>query len=298
MERPAWAPRSIDISVPSVSRIYDYYLGGSHNFEVDREAARRAMEFMPGLPKTMQANRAFLRRAVRFAAQEGITQFLDIGSGIPTFGNVHEVAQAARPGAHVVYVDHDPVAVTHSQAVLAGNEDADVVAADLREPREILASSQVQRLLDLNRPVALLLVAILHFVDDSDDPQGAVAELRDALAPGSLLILTHASYEGIPLPQERSLGAVDVYKDIRNPLIMRTREEIARFFEGYDMVEPGLVPMALWRPETAPEDEDPYAFAGFAGVGRLGARATAGRRHAAGAAGTPMPRTRRNGRTA
>lgn len=268
MERPAWAPRSIDISVPSVARIYDYYLGGSHNFETDREAARRAMEFMPGLPKVMQANRAFMRRAVRFAVDEGITQFLDVGSGIPTFGNVHEVAQAARPGARVVYVDHDPVAVTHSQAVLADNDDADVVAADLRKPHEILASPPLQRLIDLNRPVALLLVAILHFVEDSDDPYTAVAELRDALAPGSLLILTHASYEGIPLPPERSEGAVDVYKGIRNPLIMRSREEIARFFEGYDMVEPGLVPMARWRPQTAPEDEDPYAFSGFAGVGR------------------------------
>ncbi|MEW2292806.1 SAM-dependent methyltransferase [Streptomyces sp. NPDC006743] len=268
MERPAWAPRSIDISVPSVARIYDYYLGGSHNFETDREAARRAMEFMPGLPKVMQANRAFMRRAVRFAVDEGITQFLDVGSGIPTFGNVHEVAQAARPGARVVYVDHDPVAVTHSQAVLADDDDADVVAADLRKPHEILASPQLQRLIDLNRPVALLLVAILHFVEDSDDPYTAVAELRDALAPGSLLILTHASYEGIPLPPERSEGAVDVYKGIRNPLIMRSREEIARFFEGYDMVEPGLVPMARWRPQTAPEDEDPYAFSGFAGVGR------------------------------
>jgi SAM-dependent methyltransferase len=268
MERPAWAPRSIDITVPSVSRIYDYYLGGSHNFEVDREAARKAMEFMPGLPKIMQANRAFMRRAVRFAAGEGITQYLDIGSGIPTFGNVHEVAQAAAPGAHVVYVDHDPVAVAHSQAVLDGNDDTDVVAADLRKPQEILASPQLEGLIDLNRPVALLLVAILHFVEDTDDPRGAVAELRDALAPGSLLVLTHASYEGIPLPQERSEGAVDVYRDIRNPLIMRSRDEIAQFFEGYDMVEPGLVPPPLWRPETAPQDEDPYAFSGFAGVGR------------------------------
>ncbi|WP_427924278.1 SAM-dependent methyltransferase [Streptomyces sp. cg40] len=268
MERPAWAPRSIDISVPSVSRIYDYYLGGSHNFEVDREAARKAMEFLPGLPKIMQANRAFMRRAVRFAAAEGITQFLDIGSGIPTFGNVHEVAQEASPGAHVLYVDHDPVAVAHSQAVLAGNLTADVVAADLRKPQEILASAEVQRLIDVNRPVALLLVAILHFVEDADDPYGAVAQLRDALAPGSLLILTHASYEGIPLPPERAEGAVDVYKDIRNPLIMRSRDEIARFFEGYDMVEPGLVPMPDWRPDTAPEDEDPYSFSGFAGVGR------------------------------
>ncbi|GGY92794.1 hypothetical protein GCM10010300_40980 [Streptomyces olivaceoviridis] len=268
MERPAWAPRSIDISVPSVSRIYDYYLGGSHNFEVDREAARKAMEFMPGLPKIMQANRAFMRRAVRFAAGEGITQFLDVGSGIPTFGNVHEVARAAVPGARVVYVDHDPVAVAHSQAVLAGDDDVDVVAADLRKPQDILSSPPLHRLIDLNRPVALLLVAILHFVEDADDPYGAVAELREALAPGSLLILTHASYEGIPLPAERARGAVDVYKDIRNPLIMRTRDEIARFFEGYDMVEPGLVLMPRWRPDSAPEDEDPYAFSGFAGVGR------------------------------
>ena len=268
MERPAWAPRSIDISVPSVSRIYDFYLGGSHNFEVDREAARRAMEFMPGLPKIMQANRAFMRRAVRFAAGEGIDQFLDIGSGIPTFGNVHEVAGRSRPGARVVYVDHDPVAVAHSEAVLADHDDADVVAGDLLKPREILASPQVERLIDLNRPVALLLVAILHFVEDEDDPYAAVAELSDALAPGSLLVLTHASYEGIPLPAERAGGAVDVYKDIRNPLIMRSRDDIARFFEGYDMVEPGLVPMPRWRPEGEPEDEDPYAFSGFAGVGR------------------------------
>ncbi|MEH0581482.1 MULTISPECIES: SAM-dependent methyltransferase [Streptomyces] len=268
MERPAWAPRSIDISVPSVSRIYDYYLGGSYNFEVDREAARRAMEFMPGLPKISQANRAFMRRAVRYAVGEGITQFLDIGSGIPTFGNVHEVAQAASPGARVVYVDHDPVAVAHSEAVLADNADADVVAADLRKPQEILGSPQVEQLIDLERPVALLLVALLHFVQDADDPYAAVAEFGAALAPGSLLVLTHASYEGIPLPPERAEGAVDVYKDIRNPLVMRSRAEIERFFEGYDMVEPGLVPMPHWRPDTAPEDEDPWAFSGFAGVGR------------------------------
>ncbi|MFD5376174.1 SAM-dependent methyltransferase [Streptomyces griseoincarnatus] len=268
MERPAWAPRSIDITVPSVSRMYDYYLGGSHNFEVDREAARKAMEFMPGLPKVMQANRAFMRRAVRFAVSEGVTQFLDIGSGIPTFGNVHEVAQAADPEARVMYVDRDPVAVAHSKVVLEGDDRADILAADLREPRDILGSDEVGRLIDLNRPVALLLVAILHFVEEADDPYGAVAELRGALAPGSMLVLTHATYEGIPLPPERAEGAVDVYRDMRNPLIMRTRDEIARFFEGYDMVEPGLVPMPRWRPDTAPEDEDPYAFSGLAGVGR------------------------------
>ncbi|WP_371655823.1 MULTISPECIES: SAM-dependent methyltransferase [unclassified Streptomyces] len=269
MERPAWAPTGIDISVPSVSRIYDYYLGGSHNFEVDREAARKAMEFIPGLPKVMQANRAFMRRAVRFALDEGITQFLDIGSGIPTFGNVHEVAQIAAPEARVVYVDHDPVAVAHSRAVLDGNERAGVLAADLRKPQDILTSPEVGRLLDLDQPVALLLVAVLHFVEDADDPRTAVAQLRDALAPGSLLILTHAAYEGIPLSEDRAGGAVGVYRNIRNPLVMRTSDEIATFFDGFEMVAPGLVQMPMWRPESSPEQEDPYAFSGFAGVGRI-----------------------------
>ncbi|MEU5687217.1 SAM-dependent methyltransferase [Streptomyces venezuelae] len=268
MERPAWAPPGIDLSMPSVSRIYDYYLGGSHNFEVDREAARRAMEFMPGLPKIMQANRAFMRRAVHHAVREGVTQFLDIGSGIPTFGNVHEVAQQASPEAAVVYVDHDPVAVAHSRAVLEGTERTAAAFADLRKPRDILGSSEVTSVLDLDRPVALLLVAVLHFVEDAYDPYAAVAELRDALAPGSLVVLSHASYEGIPVPPEQAGRTVGVYKDIRNPLIMRSRDEIARFFEGYDMVEPGLVPMPHWRPDTAPEEEDPYSFSGYAGVGR------------------------------
>ncbi|MFD3718852.1 SAM-dependent methyltransferase [Streptomyces sp. NPDC058674] len=274
MERPAWAPPGIDISVPSVSRIYDYYLGGSHNFEVDRETARRAMEFMPGLPKIMQANRAFMRRAVRHAVDQGITQFLDIGSGIPTFGNVHEIAQAASPGARVVYVDHDPVAVAHSQAVLAGDEHSGIVAADLRKPQDILDAPEVTRLLDLDRPVALLLVAVLHFLEEDDEPYAAVAALRDALAPGSLLILTHASYEGIPLTEEVAGGTVGVYRDIRNPLVMRSGEQIRGFFDGFELLEPGLVSMPDWRPEApaGPQDaeaeEDPYAFSGFGGVGR------------------------------
>ncbi|MFJ3146622.1 SAM-dependent methyltransferase [Streptomyces halstedii] len=270
MERPAWAPQGIDISVPSVSRMYDFYLGGSHNFEVDREAARKAMEFLPGLPKIMQANRAFMRRAVNYAVTSGVTQFLDIGSGIPTFGNVHEVAQAADPRARIVYVDHDPVAVAHSRSVLEGNDLTAVVTADLRKPSGILEHQEVRGLLDFDKPVALLLVAVLHFIEDADDPRAAVAELREALAPGSLLILTHASYEGIPLPQEEAGGAVGVYRTIRNPLIMRSHAETSRFFEGYEMVEPGLVPMPDWRPEVtgARAQEDPYAYSGFAGVGR------------------------------
>ncbi|MFD6416859.1 SAM-dependent methyltransferase [Streptomyces sp. NPDC060194] len=268
MERPAWAPQGIDISVPSVSRIYDFYLGGSHNFEVDREAARRAMEFVPGLPKVMQANRAFMHRAVRYALAEGVTQFLDIGSGIPTFGNVHEVAHQGDPDSRVVYVDHDAVAVAHSKAVLQGRDDATVLAADLRRPQEILDSPEVGELLDLKQPVALMLVSVLHFVEDSDDPYGAVAALRDGLAPGSLLILSHASSETVPVPPSEVDGAVKVYNDIRNPLVMRPASEVERFFTGFELVEPGLVKMPLWRPESPVELEDPFAFSGYAGVGR------------------------------
>jgi hypothetical protein len=267
MERPAWAPRSIDISVPSVSRIYDHYLGGSHNFEVDREAARRAMEFMPGLPKIMQANRAFMRRAVRFAAAEGITQFLDIGSGIPTFGNVHEVALTAAPDARVVYVDNDPVAVAHSRAVLQDCTQSDVVSADFRSPQDVLLSAEVERLLDFDRPVALMLVALLHFIEDKDDPWKTVGEFRDALAPGSLIVLTHAG-EGEARKPARADEVVDLYRDIGSPLLLRSRADVLGFFEGCELVDPGLVAMPRWRPDSPPELEDPVTFHGFAGVGR------------------------------
>ncbi|WP_055486706.1 SAM-dependent methyltransferase [Streptomyces sp. WMMB 322] len=267
MERPAWAPQGIDLTVPSVSRMYDYYLGGSHNFEVDREAAKRAIAAWPGLPKIMQANRAFMRRAVRYAIGEGVTQFLDIGSGIPTFGNVHEAAQSADASARVVYVDNDPVAVAHSRAVLEGNDLADVVSADFRSPQDILGSAEAERLLDFGRPVALLLVALLHFVEDKDEPWKTVGEIRDALAPGSILVLSHSSADEGPM---RTLGSGvrDVYRQTSSPLITRTRTEIKQFFDGFELVEPGLVPLPRWRPEDMPEAEDPLLLSGYAGVGR------------------------------
>ncbi|MBW1601994.1 SAM-dependent methyltransferase [Streptomyces sp. JJ66] len=268
MERPSWAPQGIDLSQPSVSRIYDYYLGGSHNFEVDREAARRAIEVFPGLPKVMQANRAFMRRAVRYAVDEGITQFLDIGSGIPTFGNAHEVAQAAAPDARVVYADNDPVAVAHSRAVLEGNANTGVVAADFRDPQALLASEPVERLLDLERPVALLLVALLHFIKDEEEPGKALAALRDRLAPGSLLILTHASTEGGPHSTEQGREVSDVYRSVGSRLLMRSRAEVLAFFDGFELVEPGLVSMPNWRPDGPVDQEDPVVFTGFGGVGR------------------------------
>lgn len=268
MERPAWAPEGIDLSKPSVSRIYDYYLGGSHNFEVDRDTARQAIKAFPGLPKIMQANRAFMRRAVRHAVQEGVTQFLDIGSGIPTFGNVHEVALAASPESLVVYVDNDPVAVAHSRAVLEGTDRATVLAADFRSPGDILDSPETRRLLDLDRPVALLLVALLHFVADEEDPWKAIGTIRDRLAPGSMLILTHASTDSGPRTDEQGRDISGVYRKVGSRLLMRSKADITRFFEGFEMVEPGLVSMPNWRPDGSNEQEDPVVFTGFAGVGR------------------------------
>lgn len=266
-DRPSWAPQGIDLTVPSVSRIYDYFLGGSHNFEVDREAARVAIKALPGIPKIGQANRAVMRRAVRFAVEQGVTQFLDIGSGIPTFGNVHEVAQAASPGARVVYVDNDPVAVAHSRAVLQGNTDATIAAADLRDPQSILDNPETRRLLDLDQPVALMLVAVVHFLDDEDRPAELIATLRDALAPGSVMVITHATMEGGPMPAGQR-GVQAVYKRTATPLIMRTRAELEPFFDGFELVDPGVVPLPFWRPDTPPsEDDDPAVLHGLAGVG-------------------------------
>ncbi|WP_255945947.1 SAM-dependent methyltransferase [Streptomyces odontomachi] len=269
MDRPPRAPRGVDVTTPSVSRMYDYYLGGSYNFQADREVARKVLTFLPGVPKAAQANRAFMRRAVEYAIGAGVTQFLDVGAGIPTFGSVHEVVRRAGGDApRVVYVDHDPVAVAHATEVLRDVPSAGAVTGDLRKPRDILASELVGQLLDLTQPVAVLLLAVLHYLKDGDRPYEAVSELLGAMAPGSLLILTHASYEGMYVPVEQVGGAMDVYRDIHNPVIMRSRDEIARFFEGYDMVEPGLVSMPHWRPKTAVEDEAPFAFSAFAGVGR------------------------------
>lgn len=268
MERPDWAPQGIDLSRPSVSRIYDFYLGGSHNFEVDREAGRKAIEAFPGLPKIMQANRAFMRRAVRFAVSQGVTQFLDIGSGIPTFGNVHEVAQEASPDSKVVYVDNDPVAVAHSRAVLEGNPHAVVLSADFRSPLDILNSEQLRGQLDLEKPVALLLVALLHFVQDHEEPAKTIETFREALPSGSLLVLTHASTEGGPRTSEEGTKVESVYRNASSQLVLRKRTEVEALFGGFELQEPGLVSMPNWRPEGPVDEDDPVIFTGFAGVGR------------------------------
>ncbi|MEV8568785.1 SAM-dependent methyltransferase [Streptomyces sp. NPDC051322] len=265
-ERPSWAPQDIDITKPSVSRIYDYFLGGSHNFAVDREAAGAVLRAMPGAPAISKANRAVMHRAIRFALERGITQFLDIGSGIPTFGSSHETAQTASPGARVVYVDNDPVAVAHSRAVLDGNEHAAIADADLRDPESVLKHPETRRLLDFDRPIALLLVAVVHFLPDEEHPVDVIATLRDALAPGSVMVITHATLENGPTPTGQR-AVQEVYQRTSTPLIMRSAEDLEPFFAGFDIVRPGIVPLPHWRPDVPCDEDDPAVLHGLAGVG-------------------------------
>jgi len=265
VDRPTWVPEEIDFARPSASRVYDFYLGGSHNFAVDRDLGRQAIRVVPELPRIMQANRAFLRRAVEFLVDAGVRQFLDIGSGIPTAGNVHEVAQVRAPECRVVYVDIDPVAVAHSQAILDGDDRTAVVQADLREPVAVLGDPELRRLLDLDRPVALLLFAVLHFVPDDQDPGGLVGRYRDALAPGSWLALSHGTDEGAPEEITRALHAL--YRRTPTPAVTRSRDQVAGLFAGFDVVEPGVVALPDWRPEPD-DDRRPVWSAAYGGVGR------------------------------
>jgi SAM-dependent methyltransferase len=245
--------------------VYDYYLGGFHNFAADREMAREAIGMWPELPLMMRTNRAFLRRAVRFAAREGVSQFLDIGSGIPTVGNSHEIAQQEEPAARVAYVDIDPVAVAHSRAILAEDTGTVVLQADLRDPERIVGDQSVRSLIDFDRPVAILLVAVLHFITDEDDPKALVARLFQAVAPGSLVIISHASQDG-----QRELAETHqrLYARTPTPMTMRSRDQILGLFGGFQLVEPGVVPIQEWRPGSPAEVIDiSKRMVGFAGVG-------------------------------
>lgn len=266
MDRPDWAPEEIDIDRPSQARMYDYLLGGSHNFEADRDAAKQGLAVMPDLAVVAQTNRAFLYRAVRFLLDAGIRQFLDIGSGVPTVGNVHEVAQRANPQARVVYVDIDPVAVAHSRALLASNRYTTVIQEDLRRPGTILQHPQVRELLDFDQPVGLLLVAILHTIPDQDEPNQIIARLRDALAPGSHLVIGHPTADSLPEVWETF---VQMSIQAGNPITPRSHAEVTQQFAGFELVAPGLVWAPSWRPDDpAGVGDHPERTSNYAGVGR------------------------------
>jgi hypothetical protein len=237
----------IDTTKPNVARIYDYWLGGKDNFEADRVAAEQILSQLPGQRRSALENRRFLRRAVRFLAGEaGIDQFLDIGVGLPTQGAVHEVAHEINPRSRVAYVDYDPVVVSHGRALLATPDRSVVVQEDIRRPRELLANRLILEHLDFGRPVAVMVLAILHFVPDQDNPGAITAYLREALAPGSYLVLTHVCEELLP-DKEAARRAMDVYQRAGEPISPRGTEQIRGFFGDFELVEPGLVPKHAWR---------------------------------------------------
>ncbi|GAA1865632.1 SAM-dependent methyltransferase [Asanoa iriomotensis] len=242
----------------TAARIYDFHLGGTHNFAADRAAAQAITQMFPFVPLLARTNRAFLGRAVRHLASQGITQFLDVGSGIPTEGNVHEIAQEIVPEARVVYVDIDPVAVSESLDLLAGNDNATAIRADLRDPQSILDHPQVRKIIDFDQPVGLLMVAVLHFVSEDDLASRAVRELLTPLPPGSYLAISHGSAEGMQRDLANLDNAQDVYKrDTATPFVLRTKAQVASYFDGLDLVEPGVV----WLPEWRPAPGDPQDFA-------------------------------------
>ena len=266
-----WATR-VNTSVPNPARIYDFLLGGKDNYPADREVAEQLLALAPVARAVVHDNRAFLRRAVRFLTQEaGIRQFIDLGSGLPTQGNVHEVAQAVAPDARVVYVDNDAMVVTHSRALLAGDNTL-AVEADLRAPDLIVGNLEVRELVDFDQPIALLLVAILHFIPDEDDPLGIVRRFRDALPSGSYLALSHGTRD-VPVRPDMSAEAMAemgakverLYQQTTAWIVTRTRGQVERFFDGFDLVDPGLVEIQRWRPD----DRHTMLPGGFyGGIGR------------------------------
>jgi len=265
---PGFATSEIDTSRPHPARMYDAYLGGKDNYPVDREAVRHILRDFPEVRGIALANRAFLQRAVRFlAGQAGIRQFLDIGTGIPSAGNVHEVAGQVAANARVVYVDNDPIVHVHANALLTGSGSTAIVLADLRDPGAIVAHPRVREMIDFTQPVAVLLIAIMHFIKDDEDPAAIVATLRDALVPGSFLAVSHATADFHP---PGAVGqAVAVYENATAPFVPRSLDQVAAYFDGFDLVEPGLVQAPLWRPDgRRPRPKDLAKIGIYAGIGR------------------------------
>jgi hypothetical protein len=266
---PGFAVSEIDTSRPHPARMYDAYLGGKDNYPVDREAVRQVLRAAPEIRDVARANRAFLQRAVRFLAGEaGIRQIIDIGTGIPAAGNVHEVAGQIAPGTRVVYVDNDPIVHVHANALLAGGGTTGIVLADLRDPEAILGHPKVGELIDFSQPVGLLLIAILHFITDEEHPARILATLREALPPGSYLALSHVTGD---FRTEAAQGVAAVYDQATSSVTLRSHAQIEAFFDGWDLVEPGVVQVPSWRPDgKPPRPKDLSKIWIYGGVARRG----------------------------
>ena len=241
-------------------------LGGAHNFAVDRELVERLMAVNPNAIVVARANRTFLRRAVQFMVDQGIRQFLDLGSGIPTVGNVHEIAQRADPDCRVVYVDVEGVAVAHAELLLEGNDKATVLQADVTEPEAVLDAPRTRRLLNFDEPLGLLVVALLHYLSPAQDPAGVLRRYREVMAPGSYLAISHATRDFTPEPVDRAVD--EIRKSSPDVVFTRTRAEVLAFFDDFELVEPGLVTTSRWRPEwrsdPTPNLGDDALYAGVA----------------------------------
>jgi hypothetical protein len=248
-ERDEWVPPPVDLSKPSAARMYDYCLGGKDNRTVDREAVERVELLLPDMRELCRANRSFLVHAVRRCTALGVDQFIDLGTGIPTSPNVHEVARETFPDAKIVYVDNDPVVLSHNRALLAKDPNVLALLRDVRNPDEILNEPQVRALLDFDRPIAVLMVAVLHFVSHDLAPE-IVARFRDALPSGSLIAISVGTTEGIdPQVTERVQA---VYRNSTAPTVGLSRAQIERLFEGFELEEEGLVDARAWRTDSKP----------------------------------------------
>jgi len=240
-----------DPSRPNVARVYDYLLGGKDNFAADRAVGDQIIATLPEVQVGVRAQRAVLGRVVRYLVGEaGIRQLFDIGSGLPTADNVHDIAQRVNPEARVVYVDNDPIVLAHGQALLADNRRTRVITADLREPEVILGHPQLRALIDLSRPVAVLLVAVLHFIRDEEDPNGIIGAFRSVMAPGSHLVVSHATIEGPPPRQLAEVLKAYANSNATSPAVRRDRAGVLRLLDGFDLVEPGLVRPWQWHPDN------------------------------------------------
>jgi len=270
--REAEAPAGVDTEKPSPARLYDYYLGGMHNFPVDREAGEKIRSALPELEDAAWVNRGFLGRAARWmAAEQGVRQFIDIGAGLPTQNNTHEVVHKVAPDARVVYVDNDPEVAAYARPLLRDVPTGTVITGDLRDPDAVLGHPETRRLIDFAEPVALLLVAVVHFIADESDPWGMVSRYRDALAPGSYLSLSHGTADNQP---PRPVQAIrDVYANAKENVHFRAKSEVARLFAGWELVPPypGAEPAITWigywgaeDPEAADSDGSRWSYAGVA----------------------------------